>query len=154
MKTKPKSENQMKAIVYKKYGPPEVLKLQEVEKPVPGDNEVLIKIYATTATSGDSRLRRADPFLTRFFNGLFGLFGQAGLTLGANAEYICLPEDGALALKPSNITYEEAASIPFGGSTSLHFLRKANIVKGQKVLIYRHVDTGHKKGNVVIKVWS
>ena len=164
----------MKAIFCTKYGPPDVLHLKEVEKPVPGDNEVLIRIYATTVAIGDVIIRGGkhpdSKFLTLMLHLMFGLrkpkrpvlgfelageiesvgsdvkrfkkgdavFGSTYWSgFGGHAEYKCLPEDGVLALKPANMTFEEAAAgTASGGLTALCTLRKANIRRGQSVLIY------------------
>ncbi len=154
----------MKAIECTKYGSPDFLKLVEIEKPTPKENEVLIKIHATSVTSGDARIRRADPFIIRFifgwkkprksvlgvvvageieavgkavtnFNVGDQVFGSAGMNFGAHAEYVSVSENAVLALKPTSMSYEEAAAIPFGATAALHFLRAANIQQGQKVLI-------------------
>lgn len=156
----------MKAIVCTKYGAPDVLQLQEVEKPVPKENEVLIKIHAATATTAGLIGRKGKPLFVRLFMGitrpkknilgqelsgeieaigkdvkLFNqgdqIFGMTGNALGAHAEFTCMPEDGALAKKPVNMTHEESAAVVEGALTALHFLRdKANIQSGQKVLVY------------------
>ena len=163
----------MKAIVYTKYGPPEVLRLQEVEKPAPRDREVLVKVHATTVTIGDTIMRSLNlpvhgwqKLMARLFLGIrhpkrpiLGMelageietIGKAvtrfkagdqifastlGVNFGGYAEYKCLPDDGMLAIKPVNLTYEEAAAATGAGMTALRCLRKANIQRGQKVLIY------------------
>lgn len=165
----------MKAIVWTNYGPPDVLQLQEVETPVPGDNQVLIKVHAATASTADTEFRRLKlPLFFAFFLRLYlGLtkptritilgtefageivsvgkevtgyspgdqvFGYTGLGMGTYAEYLCLFEKpsalaSVMGKKPVNVTYEEAAALPFGGLEALHSLRQANIQPGQKVLI-------------------
>ena len=165
----------MKAIVWTKYGSPDGLRLQEVNNPVPKENEVLIKVHATTVTAGDCEMRRLDlplmlSFPVRLYAGFLRpkripilgqelageveqvgkgvnsfragdqVFGTTGFGFGAYAEYICLPADasdmqGVLAPKPANLTFQEAAAVPTAGLEALHFLRKADIQPGNKVLI-------------------
>ena len=167
----------MKAIVYTEYGPPEVLQPAEVEKPVPKDNEILIRIAATSVSYGDLVARNVKGISLREFNMpfpfwvitkvAFGLskpkisvlgsefsgeieavgkdvrrfkegdqvFGYMGQSMGAYAEYLCMPEDGVVTTKPVNMTHEEAAAVPSGGMTAWHILRKVGIQSGQRVLI-------------------
>lgn len=160
----------MKAIVYEKYGPPDVLQVREIQKPTPKDDEVLIRNHAATVTLYDCWLRRGtgppgfglisridsgfrhpkQPVLGTEFSGEVdavgavvtqfkpgdAVFGFTGMRLGAYAEFITMPQDGMIALKPDSLKYEEAAAVPYGSLTALFFLRKANIQPGYKVLIF------------------
>ena len=162
----------MKAILHTKYGSPDELQIKEVEKPVPRNNEVLIRIYATTVTTTDCNARnftfvpKSFRFPARMYFGfrkpkikILGVdlageieavgkdvklfkegdqvFGSPGVRFGAHAEYICMPEEGVLAMKPPNMTYEEAAAISLAGNTALFFIRDlGKIQAGQKILIH------------------
>ena len=155
----------MKAAVYTKYGSPEVLQLKDVVKPTPKDNEVLIKMHATSVNRTDCGFRNPDPIIVRFFSGLTRpkrtilgsefagqieevgkgvksfkigdqVFGHTGDSFGAHAEYLCIPEDRPIAIKPTNMTYEEAAVVCDGAILALSCLKKVNIQSGQKILIY------------------
>jgi NADPH:quinone reductase-like Zn-dependent oxidoreductase len=167
-------EIHMKAIICTKWGPPDVLQLQEVEKPIPKDSEVLVRVYATTASAGDCELRglKHPPLLQLLMRLGFGfrgprnkilgqelageieavgkdvrsfkegdqVFAHTGMGMGAYAEYNCLPDqsegaEGTVAIKPANMTCEEAAAVPLGGLEALHYLRQANIRSGEEVLI-------------------
>ena len=159
----------MRAIVYERYGPPEVLQLREVEKPTPKNTEVLIRVHATTVTSGDWRVRSLTVpigfgFISRLVLGVFRprqpilgtelageidsvgkqvknfrvgdqVFAFSDAAMGCHAEYKCMPENGAVALKPTNLTYDEAAALSFGGTTALDFFRRGRLQRGERVLV-------------------
>jgi len=156
----------MKTIVYTRYGPPEVLQLKEVEKPTPKDNEVLIKVHATTVNRTDCGFRKPEyPLIIRLINGVFKpkrtilgselageveavgkdvrlfkkgdqVFGLTGNKFGAHAEYTCLPEEASIVTKPTNMNYEEAAAVCDGAMLAFTYIRKTNLQKGDKILIY------------------
>jgi len=155
----------MKAAVYRKYGPPEVVRIEDVEKPAPLDDEVLVRIIASTLSTGDWRLRKPEPppvgwFMNGFprptrikilgmeFAGTVDSIGKnvtrvkvgdrvfgASWRFGAHAEYACFPERSTAKI-PNNVSFEEAAVIPYGGASALYFLKRAGVQAGQKVLIY------------------
>lgn len=153
----------MRAYVYDNYGSPEVLKIKNIPKPEPGDNEILVRVMATPVNTGDVRIRKADPPIIKLFNGftpkrkVLGIhfsgivesvgknvktfkkgnevFGSMGMNFGAYAEYVCVGEKGPIAIKPKKLTFEEASAILFGGITALFFLKKGKVKAGEEILI-------------------
>ena len=160
----------MRAIVYTRYGGPDVLRVKDIDKPAPGDDELLIRIHAAEATKADCEMRSfkfavkwfwlplriaaglirpKNPVLGGYFAGEIEtvgkmvskftpgeqIFGCARLRMGAYAEYACLPDSYTIVPKPDNLTFEESAAVPLGGLNGLHFMRRANIKNGEKVLV-------------------
>ncbi len=165
MHPSPEESGAMKAIVSAKYGSPDVLRLTEVAKPIPKDDEVLIRIRATTVNRTDCGFLRGKPYFVRFVSGVFGpkrtvlgcefageieavgkdvksfmdgdhVFGYSGVSFGAHAEYISMPEQGMLTTMPANLNYEEAAPCTEGAHYALNNIRRANVRSGQRVLVY------------------
>jgi NADPH:quinone reductase-like Zn-dependent oxidoreductase len=159
------ADERMRAVVHDKYGPPGVLRLAEVQRPVPKDDEVLIRIHATTVNRSDTALRAAEPFASRFVTGLrrpkkkiLGselagevaavgtavtefevgnqVFGVNPWKFGTHAEFVCMRESAALALKPAGATFEEAAAVCDGAILALGCLRSADLRKGKRILVY------------------
>ncbi|MEX2360790.1 MAG: NAD(P)-dependent alcohol dehydrogenase [Gammaproteobacteria bacterium] len=175
----------MKAATHHRYGPPEVVRIEEVERPNPKDNEVRVQVYATTISAADSRLRAMRvPFgFTWIVRCAFGIrrprntvlgtefagvvdaigpmvdgfvvgdrvFGISGGKMGAHVEFVCVNQDSAVALIPTNLTFDEAAALPFGGTTALHFLRKAKLRAGESVLIN---GASGAVGNAMVQIAS
>jgi NADPH:quinone reductase-like Zn-dependent oxidoreductase len=160
----------MKAVVCTQYGPPEVLRLIEVDKPVPKDNEILVRVRATTVAVADSRIRsfnvpagawipaRLALGITKPRKSILGvelagdveavgkdvkrfnpgdaIFASMLNNMGGYAEYVCMAENGPVAVKPSGLSYEQAAALPIGARTAVYFLKKGGIRAGQQVLVY------------------
>ena len=174
----------MKAIVYREYGAPDVLRVEELETPAPKDDEVLIKVHSAEVTKGDCEMRSFNFAVNWFWLPLrivFGIFkprkqilggyfsgeieaigkdvtkftlgdhvfGSTSMRLGAYGEYLCLPENYTIVMKPANISHEAAAAVPLGGLNALHFMRKANIKAGEKVLI---IGAGGSIGTFSIQI--